>query len=1070
MRKHGVLYMGGLAATIAAGLFLVRTSAGTASPRPTLVHRAAVPAAPVPAKDRAAASTSGTRAIAVSAVKSAPKPAVYATPVSIDESAEETPSETSLDTARDHMRDTTRVDVKQEGDRWAEWFYGQRAYPKKSLPPNAMGKAFSAALSHNKKKGSAGTSGSSASVAKTGAATSATRNGVVRFSSVLPSWSSLGPTQIPDGQTDVNCSTASATFDCPNPAGYPRTTVSGRVSAIAVDPNNPDVVYLGAAQGGIWKATDATSSSPHWTALTDNQPSLAIGTIAIDPANTQIIYVGTGEANGSCDSYYGQGILRSTDGGATWTQLAANTGGPFAGQAISKIIVDPATAGTDNATTLWASTALGFLSSGTEQCALGTGIYNGAVWRSNDSGNTWTRQNVPTGALAGPGARIHDMVLDPMSDNVLYVSVRGVPTAANGGVWRTNNAKDAHPKWTLVNSGFANSAAAFPGTRRITLGIANQSTDPLHRTLYAAIEGSTGSALWGFYKTTSGGASWSHVDAGNHGNGKILGTTLTRSNGPAFTSSWVGKRIILGNYVSARVSSVSNANTMHISVNFGNTKPISIGWSVAAYPDYCGGQCFYDMTIGVDPHDSTGNTVYVGGNPHSLSGDLNDTSPNAHRHSLWVSTDGGSHWGSISQGSAAAGGIHTDDHAIVFDPSVSGRVYDGDDGGIFRSDDGGASWVDLNANDLAITQFQSVALHPFDPSKVLGGTQDNGTDLHDAATGVTPPAWFHSDDGDGGQSLFDQNDPAIALHTYFNQAPGLIGPAIDFSFSGGEAGPSAWFFAGGYLGYGAQYENGFDSSDRMSFYVPMANNPGSSSGSFGNNPVYVGSNKLYRSPLPLPWYFNAYYGYPPAWTAVSPDLTQGASTGGYLTAISTFPGEIGGKEVVYTGASDGRISASSTVDPACLPPGPCIATWATIDDPATLPGRFVSEMEVDASDTTANTAYATFSGFNVNTPTRPGHVFVTTNGLSGTPTWTDISGDLPDVPVNCIALDSGNGVIYIGTDIGVFQSTDGGAHWDYDNDSFPTVAVFGLDRNPNTGQIVAATHGRGMFELVPAGP
>lgn len=1069
MNKHWVPYIGGLAAAAAAGLLLFSSGAASSRPRvsaksaPRVAAHAPTVAASVP-RAVAAAPAGKMPAKATSAPKE-----TFVTPVAVeDDEVVETAAESckpSLGRIREAMEETTRTDVKKEGDRWAEWFYGQRAYPAKTLPPNAMGKAYNAALAHNKKKGSSGTSGSSA-VVRYGAGTNpAVRNGAIGFSAPLPTWTALGPSQIPAGQTDMNCFTSGPSFDCPN---FPRTTVAGRVSAVAVDPTNSDVVYVGGAQGGVWKTTNATSGSPTWTPLTDDQPSLAVGTIAIDPANTQIIYVGTGEANGSCDSYYGQGILRSTDGGATWTQLAGNTGGPFAGQSISKIIVDPATAGTDNATTLWASTALGFLSSGTEQCALATGIYNGAVWRSSDSGNTWTRQNVPTGALAGPGARIHDMVLDPVSDNVLYVTVRGVPTPANGGVWRTNNAKDAHPKWTLANSGFANSAAAFPGTRRINLGIANQTTDPLHRTMYAAIEGSTGSALWGFYKTTSGGASWSHVDAGNHGNGKVVGTTLTRSNGPAFTSAWVGKRIVLGNYVSARVSSVANANTMHVSVNFGNTKPITIGWSVAAYPDYCGGQCFYDMTIGVDPHDSTGNTLYVGGNPHSFATDLNDSVH--HAHSVWVSTDGGNTWGSVSQGDLANGGVHTDDHAIVFDPNASGRVYDANDGGVWRSDDGGATWADLNTN-LAVTQFQSVALHPSDTSIVMGGTQDNGTDLLDPAV-ATAPAWFHTDDGDGGQSLIDQSLPLIYLHTYFNSAPVFMGPAIDlgpivFGQPPGESGPSTWFFAGAYFGYGAYYQNGMKAGDRVSFYAPLAHNAGSTDGLFGNNPVYFGSNRLYRSLLPLPYFFQGAYG--PAWTAVSGDITRNNGAD-YLTAVASFPGTISGKEVVYTGSSEGSIQVSSTVDPSCLPPGPCVVTWTPIDDPGALPARFVSEIEVDATDVTGNTAYATFSGFNVNTPTRSGHVFVTTNGLSGAATWTDISGDLPDVPVSCIALDPVNGVIYIGTDIGVFQSTNGGAHWDYDNDSFPTVAVFGLDRNPNTGQIVAATHGRGMFQLVPAGP
>ena len=354
--------------------------------------------------------------------------------------------------------------------------------------------------------------------------------------------------------------------------------------------------------------------------------------------------------------------------------------------------------------------------------------------------------------------------------------------------------------------------------------------------------------------------------------------------------------------------------------------------------------------------------------------------------------------------------------------------------------------------------------------------QDNGTDLHDPDTPATPPAFFHSDDGDGGQSLIDQANPAVFLHTYFNSAPVFMGPAIDlgpffFGTKAGEAGPSTWFFAGAYFGYGTEYYNGMQPGDRVSFYAPLSHNAGLDTGLFGNNPTYFGSNRLYRSNLPLPFFFQfAPYNLGPAWTAVSPDITRNDGVD-FLSAVATFPGTVDSKEVVYTGSSEGSIQVSSTVDPSCTPPGPCIATWSAIDDPTALPNRFVTEIEVDASDTTGNTAFATFSGFNANTPGHSGHVFVVTDALTG-PTWTDKSGDLPDVPVNCIALDP-SGTIYVGTDIGVFQTTnigDSSPHWDYDNDSFPTVAVFGLDRNPNTGQIVASTHGRGMFQLVPAGP
>jgi hypothetical protein len=213
--------------------------------------------------------------------------------------------------------------------------------------------------------------------------------------------------------------------------------------------------------------------------------------------------------------------------------------------------------------------------------------------------------------------------------------------------------------------------------------------------------------------------------------------------------------------------------------------------------------------------------------------------------------------------------------------------------------------------------------------------------------------------------------------------------------------------------------------------------------------IYFGSNRLYRSPDPKPTLAKT-----PSWTRVSDALTKGG--GAYLSWIGVFPGLVNGKEVIYTGASDGRISASATVD------GTGVATWTTIDK-APLPNRAVSQVLADANDRTGNTVYATFSGFNGSTPTTPGHVFVSRNGL-GAATWTNISGDLPDIPANAIAVD-GTGAVYVGTDIGVFRTTDGGAHWTQLNNGLPNVAVFGLAMD-RTGKLVAATHGRGMFELL----
>jgi photosystem II stability/assembly factor-like uncharacterized protein len=459
------------------------------------------------------------------------------------------------------------------------------------------------------------------------------------------------------------------------------------------------------------------------------------------------------------------------------------------------------------------------------------------------------------------------------------------------------------------------------------------------------------------------------------------------------------------------------------------------------------------MTVAADPSDSTAARVYIGGNPEVFAP---DQSPNggAASHTNWRSDDGGLTWASISQGDGTHGSLHTDDHAFAFGPD--GSVYDGNDGGIWRSADRGVSWTALNTN-IAITQFQGVALDPTS-DVVLGGTQDNGTNVRNNKL-VNPPKWFHADFGDGGMAVIDQSTPSRMFHTYFNQSSNFMGPAR--SDNGGAGGPGSWPFVGAYFGYGPEYYNGMDPTDPVSFYAPLTQHP-----AFTPNVIYFGTNRVYRSPDPKPFIFTnpPSTTQPVSWTAVSPDLTKPANppSGAYVSWIGVLPTLINGKEVLYAGASDGRVSVSATVD------GSGIATWVAIDK-APLPNRAVTQIVPLPTDKTGNTVFATFSGFNGSTPTTPGHVFMSTNGLSGA-AWTDISGDLPDVPVNTIALDEqkvkGDKIValYVGTDVGVFESLDGGHHWRRLSKGMPNVAVFGLAIDTN-GHLVAATHGRGMFDL-----
>ena len=187
---------------------------------------------------------------------------------------------------------------------------------------------------------------------------------------------------------------------------------SGRVTAVAVDPSHPNIIYVGSAGGGVWKSTNRGSG---WVPLFDYLPSLAIGSIAIDPKG--VIYVGTGEGNNGLDNHFGYGILQSTDGGTTWNLLGGST---FVGLAITKIVVDPQNPNMILATTNnsgYGSTTVASTVSQTNPAG---------VYVSTDGGSTWTgtllvnQNNCPNG-----GCDASDIVLDPSNPTTAYAVVAG---------------------------------------------------------------------------------------------------------------------------------------------------------------------------------------------------------------------------------------------------------------------------------------------------------------------------------------------------------------------------------------------------------------------------------------------------------------------------------------------------------------------------------------------------------------------------------------------------------------------------------------------------------------------
>jgi photosystem II stability/assembly factor-like uncharacterized protein len=254
-----------------------------------------------------------------------------------------------------------------------------------------------------------------------------------------------------------------------------RTQASGRISSVAVHPTDSDVLYIGAAQGGVWKSVDGGAS---WLALTDRECSLAMGSIVIDPVDAEIVYAGTGELHFSGDSYYGCGVLRSTDGGASWTQLGADVFDTNTVLArIAKVVIDAPTAGSAISTTLYVASSVG-------------------VQKSVDSGVTWRR------VLNGIAT---DVIQHPTQPNLLWAAIGSPAGSQSNGIYHST---DGGETWAILPNGFATSNVG-----RIVLAFAPST----NATLYAAVQDAFGSGgadgtLLGIWRTTDG-LNWTQVSA-----------------------------------------------------------------------------------------------------------------------------------------------------------------------------------------------------------------------------------------------------------------------------------------------------------------------------------------------------------------------------------------------------------------------------------------------------------------------------------------------------------------------------------------------------------------------------
>lgn len=681
---------------------------------------------------------------------------------------------------------------------------------------------------------------------------------------------------------------------------------SGRSLAVAVSYADTNTVLLGTAGGGIWKSTDG---GLNWSPKSDNLGSLAISCFAQHPTDANIWYAGTGEPSFNADYISGIGVLKSTDGGETWTalNLLSDALTHISGIVINKNNPDIVVV------------ANYFNESDVE--------LNG-IYRSVNGGASWSATN-----LVGTEYRPSGIVGHPVDNDTMYAVLgRTIPPnqAPNqNGIWKSTN---AGATWFLLASG---APGAQPG------GLPNLRTQGGKSSM--AISATNPMIMYGLFA-----------------NGIDNSNELIGSDSGMFKSTNGGL-----NWFNANLPDQSSGGL-----------------------SFFAGQGFYDIYTAIHPGNS--NIVFAGG------------------IDLLRTTNGGTTWQNVTTGYTSNRKFHPDQQGIGFNPVNPNTIYVVGDGGIMKSYDAGVTLVDLNPT-LQITQFTGLAVSATDTALILGGSQDNGTEL--ASSGNL--SWTLVSDGDGGYTAIDPTNPNIQYSQRFHVQ------GEDFSQLKTTSRWSSETFI----------NSGLDKNDRSEFYVPFTMDP--------NDPstLYLGTFRMYKTT-----------NGGTSWSAVSGDLT--AQDPFTITSVSVSSKD---SRYVAAGTFDGTIALSTNSG----------STWTSIDNISTMPLRPVSDIVFDPND--PGRIYATFQGYSRLVNDTRGHVWRTANqGAS----WTNITGDLPDVPVNALVVDPQNiDRLVVGTDAGLFQTLNGGTTWTPYNEGFPSGAVVvELIHHEASGLLFASTHGRGAFK------
>lgn len=705
--------------------------------------------------------------------------------------------------------------------------------------------------------------------------------------------------------------------------------------------------------------------NPTWAMVGPSNVGGRVTDIAPDSTHPGQVYVAVATA----------GLWKSTDGGVTMTKAWPDA---FP-QSLGAVTVAP------NGD-VWAGT-------GEVNPGGGSLSYGGdGLYRSSDQGATWTRVGLEGSSTIGA------IRFNPQHPEVVYVASGG-SLFAEGGVRGVYKSTDYGATFTRILQG----VNGFTGATDIAMDPANPDRliVPMwdhHREWLCRCYAGPGTGL---YLTANGGADWTRLD-----NDRI--TSFTAGDAIGFASS-----ADQNTTAQARIGvAFAPSNPNRVYVTTGNWSQAEAG----AGPTQRGFRGFYRSDDGgatfqtMNPANAGGDTVWTSKiwvdpvNPDRLF---------VAGVSLRSSTDGGATWANVNN-------LHADHHAMAWDPTTPGRAFEGNDGGFYSSNANGASGSWTEALNEPWTQFYSVDVSEQDPTRVVGGAQDNGCLRSWDSTGAVTGAWGSY--GGCGDGLYTVIDPSNHNNVYACSQFGVCARSTN-------AGNTSTRFTNA------------TTSDRRNWQTPVVLDGAAPS------TVYYGGNLLNRST-----------DMAVTFTVVSPSLNNPASGTdpaypfGTITTVATAKTN---PSIIYAGTDDGFLWTSQNGG----------TTWTRFTDPV-LPSRWVTRVAVDP--TNANVAYVTYSG--LRNADNNAHVLRTIDGGAH---WKDISGNLPFAPTQDIVIDPRNpNRVFVASDLGVFTANVAKANgqnpavrWLRLGHGLPRAPVNDLKYQAATNTLYAATYGRSVWSI-----